>query len=152
VAVYFPDLSPYSYGSRNRGPVPGVLNVGWLERGHVFPTGAVTAALLTKIEYLAVHLAVNTMRGWHACEFCPPNRPAPLRVDTAHGAAHLGHAEIWVPGENDIVYAAPSLVLHYVTQHQYQPPIEFLSALDRFDIDSGWDAKAECDRRLRMRC
>jgi len=41
----------------------------------------------------------------------------------------LGYSEIRVFGENDIIYAAPNLVFHYVTAHHYKMPDEVIAAL-----------------------
>src|ERR1044071_8695229 len=43
----------------------------------------------------------------------------------------LGHAEIYVFGEDGKIYVAPNLIYHYVTVHHYKPPAEFLRALKR---------------------
>jgi hypothetical protein len=37
----------------------------------------------------------------------------------------LGDTDIYVPGE-EVVYVAPSLILHYLQHHQYQPPLCFV--------------------------
>ncbi len=42
---------------------------------------------------------------------------------------NLGYSEIRIMGENDIVYAAPNLVFHYVTAHHYKIPDEVIHAL-----------------------
>jgi len=41
----------------------------------------------------------------------------------------LGTSEIRIFGENDIVYAAPDLIFHYVTAHHYKMPDEVIHAL-----------------------
>jgi hypothetical protein len=62
------------------------------------------------------------------------DRPKPLRrtigwLDAEHdypkGEVEL---EIYVPGRNGI-YVAPSLIYHYVVDHHYQPPAEFMEAV-----------------------
>jgi hypothetical protein len=42
---------------------------------------------------------------------------------------NLGSAEIRVFGKRGKIYAAPNMLYHYVTAHQYKPPDEFLHAL-----------------------
>lgn len=37
----------------------------------------------------------------------------------------LGQAEIRVAG-GDLIYAAPTLIYHYVEAHDYRPPVEFI--------------------------
>lgn len=58
-------------------------------------------------------------RGFHTCEFCGGREKA------------VGNAEIRVPGEGRM-YAAPSLVHHYVVAHGYKPPEEFIAAVMAF--------------------
>jgi len=41
----------------------------------------------------------------------------------------LGYSEIRIMGENDIVYAAPNLIFHYVIDHHYKMPDEVIAAL-----------------------
>jgi hypothetical protein len=43
----------------------------------------------------------------------------------------LGNGEIRVPSENGIVYAAPTLICHYIDRHRYCPPNEFLMAVSK---------------------
>jgi hypothetical protein len=38
------------------------------------------------------------------------------------------NGEIRVPGD-DVIYAAPLLIVHYIEEHGYLPPAEFLKAL-----------------------
>jgi hypothetical protein len=40
----------------------------------------------------------------------------------------LGDAEIEVQ-TTDVIYASPTLILHYMTVHQYKPPGPFLNAV-----------------------
>lgn len=42
-----------------------------------------------------------------------------------------GNGEIRVHTPSGAVYCAPALVSHYVAEHQYQPPDEFIGAVIR---------------------
>lgn len=125
--TYFPDLSEYAYlagserNARHR-------NIGWLGKGHRFPRGRVPDAALEKLWKLCL-LPPHVTRGFHRCEFC---RSPPFGGVAAVWKGRqwkLGSAEIRVEGTEGIVYFAPNLVLHYITEHQYLPPAEFLAAL-----------------------
>ena len=59
-----------------------------------------------------------------------------LHPDTGERIS-LGHAEIYVFGEEGKVYVAPTLIFHYVTVHQYKPPIEFVQALKNGPVPPG---------------
>jgi len=45
-----------------------------------------------------------------------------IEVEHSGGALFLGHAEIRVPTHAETMFAAPSLIWHYVTAHRYRPP------------------------------
>jgi hypothetical protein len=40
-----------------------------------------------------------------------------------------GINNIFVPGDR-VVYAAPSLILHYIVEHEYLPPLAFQRAVE----------------------
>jgi hypothetical protein len=127
--VYFEDLSPYQYG----GPVePGVLNVGWLDADHPFEVGGVDESLVARLIRLAGSSTRNVYRGWHNCELCDIESPIVLPCsDAPSGKVWLGHSEILVPAPGGGAYAAPTLLIHCISNHQYQPPAEFVAAVNR---------------------
>jgi hypothetical protein len=134
--AYFPDLSAYSYA---RTEHPGVVHVGWLDGVHPFPTGKVDRLLIEKIRLLARN-PVELYRGLHLCEICKP--PDVIRflpnkkvIDPDCAWARWAkerssNGEIRVYGDQ-IVFAAPVLVVHYIEEHGYLPPAEFLGAVSR---------------------
>ena len=113
----FADLSPYAYHCPEQEPA-GTVNIGWLDPFHAFPRGPTSEAFRAKLGRICTlkHLRVNQTRGFHRCPFCRgPNRPG-------------GSYEVRVTGR-ERVYAAPVLVHHYVTAHDYRPPDEFVEAV-----------------------
>ena len=52
-----------------------------------------------------------------------------MRVFKYGRETFLGSAEIRVQGKEGKVYAAPTLIYHYVAAHDYDPPQEFVEAL-----------------------
>ena len=58
------------------------------------------------------------MGGCHSCDFC--------------GKA-LGFGSFGVPA-GDKLYYAPDMIAHYVEQHDYDPPAEFIAAVRDGDI------------------
>lgn len=122
--TYFEDLSPYTFDSAARGQA---RNVGWLDASHVFRTQQPQPHLLDGLwEYCSV-LVVPT-RGLHSCEFCscPSNR------FVRHGEGLLlGSGEIRVFSSTGEAFAAPNLIYHYILEHQYHPPEEFLQAVEK---------------------
>ncbi|GAA1587828.1 hypothetical protein GCM10009678_82830 [Actinomadura kijaniata] len=95
------------------------LNVGWLEDRQPYPTGPVPLDLADKLAAIADIQMVNACLGRHECDLCDEPREYPP----------LGSWEIRIPGRPGVVYAAPSLIVHYVAVHGYQPPAEFTTAV-----------------------
>jgi hypothetical protein len=130
--THFEDLTPYSY----LGPGENALNVGWLGTGHPFATGLADDTALTEVLRLVRDNPVNRMRGWHHCDLCGrpsdlslPERPSPVQMELDGSPVFLGDCEIRVQARTGVVYAAPSLLAHYMAAHACLPPPEFLRAL-----------------------
>ncbi len=52
----------------------------------------------------------------------------------------LGCHEIRLPNmEKKYMYSFPTMLYHYITEHDYCPPDEFLKALLGFDINQRFD-------------
>jgi hypothetical protein len=123
--AYFPDLSEYTYANSTFAS-PGTLAVGWLGRGHEFSTIVPEEEDLDLLwQYCSISVAL--MRGGHDCEFCPTG--SARRAERSGEERLLGVAEIRVFSGDGRVYAAPTLIYHYVAVHHYRPPDEFLQAL-----------------------
>jgi hypothetical protein len=129
--MHIEDLAPYRYNSKIL--IPNVYAVGWLDRAHPFQTGRVSAHLIDKLNELAATRPVNRARGTHQCTMC-----SLLNIEvSAQGASRsLGSAELWIPGKDGVLFASPNLILHYVRNHSYLPPTDFLRALDALDLNS----------------
>jgi hypothetical protein len=48
----------------------------------------------------------------------------------------LGSAEIRVPGKSGIQYACPNMIYHYLQDHNYRPPDEFITAVLELNVYS----------------
>lgn len=120
--MYFADLSWYSLGGPAAAPS---RNVGWLDEHRPFPRERPSAQLLDAIwEHCAI--LVMPTRGLHACAFCPQQGSVFERDGTR---LRLGSGEIRVFGPSRDAYAAPNMIYHYVLEHHYRPPADFLGAL-----------------------
>lgn len=124
--MYFADMSQYSYDGEAR---QSMLNVGWLDAAASYNKGEVSQELIQKLLRLC-RKPVNRTRGWHRCPFC---KPYPVKVTVDGEEICLGDAEIRVQSENGVAFAAPNLLCHYVRDHEYQPPAEFLDALSKME-------------------
>jgi len=102
------------------------INVGWLDGTHAFPQAPPTTELLTAL-FDKCGEPANKTRGWHRCELC--DAPAPFLVERNGQNLLLGGAEIRVETPAGPVFAAPDLIYHYVRDHHYNPPVEFVMGL-----------------------
>lgn len=96
---------------------------------------------------------VNQMRGIHECNICRTHRWPLLPLNQTPSLElkgelfYLGNWEIWLPGRDDIVYASPALIIHYVTEHQYRPPPEFILAVMNDEARHNWNGQVEFHKR-----
>ena len=124
----FEDLTPYTYFHPEE-EAPGTVNVGWLAPGHPFPTGVTPPEFRAKLGLLCGRRVKQT-RGLHPCYFCTGReRPA-------------SSSEMRVAGGGR-VYAAPTLVHHYIEAHGYRPPDEFIAAVLAWTPDAELGAAAD---------
>lgn len=121
--MYFKDLTTYEYRSKEDS-----LNIGWLDKDHLFEQGDVPDAFIEKLwKYL--RYPVRVCRGFHVCDLCEnPERGVPI-AEFKGKRREVGYYEIRVWGKAGSVYAAPSLIFHYILQHGYKPPQEFIDAV-----------------------
>ena len=106
--------------------------VGYLSRGHSFISGTTSEEFFDRLVGLEEHPFLFSC-GYHNCDIGGCRRI--LRSEEAQPTLHykdrilfLGDTDIYVPDE-EVVYVAPSLVLHYIQHHQYQPPACFVEAV-----------------------
>jgi hypothetical protein len=136
--MYFQDLSPYEY--REKDKASNLFNIGWLDDEHDFPKGCSDDLFLDKILYLCMK-PVNITRGYHICPFCTYNSKEELFAAMGYKTmykgvpVYFGSAEIRVNGLDGKVYAAPTLIYHYIKEHGYLPPQEFIDAVERVVIE-----------------
>lgn len=122
--AYLPDLSDYSYLPEFARP--GTKAIGWLDEEHDFQTSHPDEEVLNAL-WQFCKTSVAQTRGVHPCPFC--KRQLGTEVQRAKESLLLGTAEIRIFSSEGKVYAAPTLIYHYVADHRYRPPAEFLEAL-----------------------
>ena len=107
-----------------------VRSVGYLARGHSFTQGMTSEAFFDRLVVL-VEQPLRAWLGYHTCDLglCRlreqrghPEFPYKGRV------IGIGSTDICVPGDEE-AYLAPSLILHYIRCHRYQPPSCFVNAV-----------------------
>lgn len=108
-----------------------MLNVGWLSGGRPFPRRPVPRAFAYELRRMSQE-PVHLTHGPDLCEFSePPDdiSSAEPRYREVWKMFSCGNGELYVQGETRIVYCAPSLLAHSVSEHRYQPPLEFVAAV-----------------------
>jgi hypothetical protein len=122
--AYFEDLSDYSYSLEFARP--STLNIGWLDSEHNF-NKAIPSESDLDLLWKFCNVSVAQMRGIHNCTICNSDNAI---IGEHHGSKMLlGTSEIRVFSTEGSIYAAPTLIFHYVSVHHYCPPSEFISAL-----------------------
>ena len=119
------DLTPYTGCDCDQAIGLDPLAVGFLTRKYPFQTGKVPAGFLPRLlAFCHPDKTVCHTMGTRKSPF--DNEHITIEID---GEAHkLGAAEIRVLGKDDI-FAAPDLIYHYVRDHNYMPPAEFVEAV-----------------------
>jgi hypothetical protein len=115
---FFPDMGRESLVAAG----DHVRAIGWLHPDHPYTKGDVSAEFLARLKEFAGRsgdsadaLDFGAYGGFHTCEFC----------GGAHGIGNFG-----VPS-GDLLFVAPEMVVHYIEQHGYRPPAEFIEAVLR---------------------
>ncbi|HZS09466.1 MAG TPA: hypothetical protein VFD58_31845 [Blastocatellia bacterium] len=130
--MYYPDLTPYEY---LKGCIDSdTLNVGWLDKAHDYVKGETPCELLNWLFTLCLS-PVNKTRGFHKCTLCKASGFG-LTVQADGKEILLGSAEIRIRANNVRVFASPDLIYHYVKDHHYKPPDEFIVAVLNQSLNS----------------
>ncbi|MET3722614.1 hypothetical protein [Sphingomonas trueperi] len=142
--MFFEDLSGYKYYTKIA--VPGVRTVGWLDEEHPFRVGEVDRSLLSKLEKMMigsneVDIHVNKIRSVHPCNICGDD-------DFARSKLKIGSTELWIPDGDGGFYASPSMIFHYISDHSYLPPDEFIKALENFNLNERYNAQIQYENAI----
>lgn len=167
--MHYPDLTCYRDGELHgiANVYPDVKNIGWLEENELFEKGEVSPALILKLKeilFLDVknneekrrgifdkHQAICVhqmhMRGSpYKCPLCKKNitniqvKPEGVNLYSGQTKSILGLNEICIPSiDGKKYYSFPTMLYHYITEHNYKPPDEFLDALFEFDLTKPYD-------------
>jgi hypothetical protein len=105
------------------------IAVGWLGAESEFRTGAVPRNFFSAlIELLANPWQPAVSAGRHPCELCQFT-DGPTTVAFGGSAVDLGGNILFVPSTGLTLFAAPSLIAHYIDAHRYEPPEDFMAAV-----------------------
>ena len=128
----YPDLTQIQIPTPPGFPDMPIFAVGWLNGPPERPSRApnnVNAMLITAwMELRYVHAASGQI---HVCGLCPPRpkgkKGSPIRIGKQRGTL-IGSGHFLV-SYRKLAYAAPVLVAHYIQEHMYHPPMQFVEAV-----------------------
>lgn len=125
--MYFKDLDPLDYGD-SRLTAANAVAVGWLSQEHDYPRGRVPSGFVNRLRHFA-RFHVIEHRGFHFSDLHENrNKVGDISAQTDNGV-RLGSRVFCAFSNDQAVYAAPDLIIHYVVEHLYQPPQEFVDAI-----------------------
>lgn len=110
---FFENKPPFDYGYKN------IVAIGWIDTDGKqlyadFPKGEVPDGFVEKLKDLADTREEHIQYfGEHDCCEC---------------GAGLGQGHLFLPADG-VVYCAPASIGHYVTEHGYRPPEQFVKAV-----------------------
>ncbi|MGB1249891.1 MAG: hypothetical protein ACPG8W_04610 [Candidatus Promineifilaceae bacterium] len=120
---YFKDLDEY-HGCHDEEMFSlAPLGVGFLRRKQDFTTGQTPQRFLIKLATFLLSPVCAVGKAM-ACPLCGEH--VTTQIDGKEVV--LGSAEIRILGEENI-YAAPDLILHFITAHKYRPPQKFIDVV-----------------------
>jgi hypothetical protein len=143
--MIYEDLTQYSKGVAN--PIFEIKNIGWLDSGDLreaneIPYDKFTSKLRDLIigtDVLNIHI-MRTRGQPEKC--CSCGKIIPLISGSGRVVDYLGVGQILIPAlQSNIYYVAPSLALHYILVHGYEPPKEFIDSVLNLDLGSDFRSK-----------
>lgn len=124
--AYYADLSVCAEAAPDAGA--GCLAVGWLDVGHDFSRGSVSAEFFERLCKLLIKpWDFVASGGRHHCGFCKFTGGGISKFKTFQIDA-AGHGRLFVPA-GKTVFVSPTSIAHYIDAHAYLPPAEFQSAV-----------------------
>jgi len=88
-----------------------------------------------------VDVHINRLRSSRPCALSA-SCDREMLIGSGKALVHLGASVMWIPARNEAGYwAAPSMVFHYLRDHSYLPPEQFLLAVEAMDLTRRFKAQ-----------
>lgn len=129
--------------SKYNGTILEIYNIGWLDKKSNYKNELMDSGIIDKLKKILERERVNLMRGIEYCSLCPRVK-GKIHVQNSgtDNELLLGISEIWLPSvDKTKVFASPDLIIHYIEEHLYLPPQEYIDAVNEFDINSDWSGE-----------
>jgi len=126
--MYYKDLTSYEYHESGIGK--NIVNIGWLNKDNNYIKSSKPNVEVAKILITLWDDRTLRTRGFHICNLCE-NESAPTYFDDINGKSYLlGSAEFRIHStRSNLIFAVPDMIIHYLLDHNYQPPSEFVDAV-----------------------
>lgn len=120
---YYQDMTQYNYGgiydiikkdaklSKLVDVYGKYVNIGWLSKDYDFERGDVPNGFIQNLNIKKKRESIH--RGYHNCDFC--------------GNSHS--CSIYKIDGDEKSYIFPDMLQHYIEQHKYKPPQEFIDVV-----------------------
>jgi hypothetical protein len=127
--TWYADLAPCDYFGVQFAPQ--LRAIGWLERGHPFPTGTIPKTWFVRLcELLRDPWNPAYPAGHHACDLCQFSGDSGGSSFHDYRISSTAAASLFIPGDG-VIYAAPVSISHYIDCHGYRPPDNFYQAVEK---------------------
>lgn len=140
--MYYPDLAPMDKET-NYWVSKDASYIGWLEPSEEEPIfGETSEEFKECIQEICKgeQFLEASHRGFHICPLCKEGDKKGVSART-----------FLIPSsEEDKFYYFPGMVHHYVLEHNYQPPEEFISAVMALDLKSKKSSLSQRRKKQKM--
>ncbi len=123
-----------------------VLCVGWLDKKHPFKQKVTNEKYIEKLTEIywgseVFDSFVNIYRCLDTCDLCGTYDSTKVYDKESRSLISFNEAEIWIPSiKEGVYYASPSVLIHYIQDHQYSPPKEYWNAVMNVDLEKRFNA------------
>lgn len=130
---YYPDLMPINSPNNESLIYPNLVAIGYLDHSHPFQTGTTSKEFIERLELFCSYPMIMTF-GVDWCRICnPSDEPISFvkaKLSSGREIQLFGEYYLRIPSPDGTkIYATSDFILHYVTEHQYLPPQEFIDAI-----------------------
>ena len=101
-----------------------VVAIGYLSIDEEFEKGEVSQNFLTKLKVLWGEGNTIGSLGFHECEFC-------IDEGNYKNRGKSNSEKELTDNENKVKYKFPEMIFHYITEHKFKPPNEFIEFVMR---------------------
>lgn len=134
---YFPELSVYErYISPHK--LSGVLNIGWVDVFGDIPRRQPSDALLARLSDVLESVSPFIPFMGPDIELPHCMQCGAIKYARSNGSL-LRNSELWVP-DGDLIYASPLSIVHFIREHHYCPPDEYIECFMSVDLRQAFDS------------